>query len=114
MHCGKRNLHKVFSHDGATISDYIWRLRLARCRSDLVAPSCAWKSITEIAYSWGFNSSTHFSKAFKETFGISPRLYRMTDRKETPGLALPAQPADERLRKPTATSMLHAVEFSAQ
>ena len=66
LHCGKRNLHKVFSHDGTTISDFIWRLRLERCRDDLAAPTCAWKSITEIAFSWGFNSSTHFSKAFKE------------------------------------------------
>ena len=77
LRCSKRNLHKAFSNDGATISDTIWRLRLERCRRDLAAPACAWKSITEIAYSWGFSSSTHFSKAFREAFGTSPKGYRM-------------------------------------
>ena len=78
LRCSKRNLHKAFSNDGATLSDTIWRLRLERCRRDLAAPACAWKSITEIAYSWGFSSSTHFSKAFREAYGTSPKLYRMT------------------------------------
>lgn len=78
LRCSKRNLHKAFSNDGATISDTIWRLRLEHCRRDLSSPACAWKSITEIAYSWGFSSSTHFSKAFREAYGTSPKLYRMT------------------------------------
>lgn len=78
LRCSKRNLHKAFSNDGATISDSIWRLRLEHCRRDLASPACAWKSITEIAYSWGFSSATHFSKAFREAYGISPKLYRMS------------------------------------
>lgn len=78
LRCSKRNLHKAFSNDGATLSDTIWRLRLEHCRRDLHSPACAWKSITEIAYSWGFSSSTHFSKAFKEAYGTSPKVYRMT------------------------------------
>lgn len=83
IHCSKRNLHKAFSHDGTTISDHIWRLRLERCRADLLAPACDWKSITEIAFSWGFNSSTHFSKAFKNAYGMPPRLWRMTSGQPT-------------------------------
>ena len=78
LRCSKRNLHKAFSNDGATLSDSIWRLRLEHCRRDLASPACAWKSITEIAYSWGFSSSTHFSKAFREAYGTSPKGYRMT------------------------------------
>lgn len=77
LRCSKRNLHKAFSNDGATISDSIWRLRLEHCRHDLAAPACAWKSITEIAFSWGFSSATHFSKAFREAYGVSPKGYRM-------------------------------------
>ena len=78
LRCSKRNLHKAFSNDGATISDSIWRLRLEHCRRDLASPACAWKSITEIAFSWGFSSSTHFSKAFREAYGTSPKHYRMS------------------------------------
>lgn len=77
LRCSKRNLHKAFSNDGATISDTIWRLRLERCRRDLVSPACAWKSITEIAFSWGFSSATHFSKVFKDAYGMSPKAYRL-------------------------------------
>jgi AraC-like DNA-binding protein len=77
LRCSKRTLHKAFSNDGATLSDTIWHLRLERCRRDLAAPACAWKSITEIAFSWGFSSATHFSKAFREAYGTSPKRYRM-------------------------------------
>ncbi|GIK26436.1 MAG: transcriptional regulator [Betaproteobacteria bacterium] len=77
LRCSKRNLHKAFSNDGATLSDTIWRLRLEHCRRDLVSPACAWKSITEIAFSWGFSSATHFSKAFKDAYGLSPKAYRL-------------------------------------
>ncbi len=78
LRCSKRNLHKAFSNDGATLSDTIWRLRLEHCRRDLASPACAWKSITEIAFSWGFSSATHFSKAFREAYGTSPKLYRLS------------------------------------
>ena len=77
LRCSKRNLHKAFSNDGATLSDTIWRLRLDHCRRDLVAPACAWKSITEIAFSWGFSSATHFSKTFRDAYGMSPKACRL-------------------------------------
>jgi len=77
LRCSKRNLHKAFSNDGATLSDTIWRLRLEHCRRDLHSPACAWKSITEIAFSWGFSSATHFSKAFKDAYGLSPKACRL-------------------------------------
>lgn len=75
--CGKRNLHKVFRDEGTTISQYLWYARLDRCRSDLENPALADRSITDIAYSWGFNGSAHFSRAFKAEYGVSPRLYRL-------------------------------------
>ena len=112
IHCTKRNLHKAFTQDDTTISQYIWRLRLDRCRNDLLSPSCAWKSITEIAFSWGFNSSTHFSKAFKEAFGMPPRLYRL----KGSSVLLPFTPPhmdDAGLTSPAAGSILRALELAA-
>jgi AraC-like DNA-binding protein len=75
--CTKRYLHMVFEPEQASISDYILRLRLERARQDLLQPASARRSITDIAYSWGFNNSNHFSRCFKQAFGASPRELRV-------------------------------------
>ncbi len=93
IHCTKRYVHKVFQTEGTTVSDQIWRMRLARCREDLCNPVYANLSITDIAFSWGFNSSAHFSRAFKEEFGVCPRYLRKTlDSKELPAEVVLAKP----------------------
>ena len=74
--CTKRYLHMIFHSEDVSISDYILKLRLERCREDLLNPACAHKSITDIAYSWGFNNSNHFSRCFKRAFGVAPRHTR--------------------------------------
>jgi len=74
--CTKRYLHMAFQAEHVSISDYILRQRLDRCRADLLNPACAQRSITDIAYSWGFNNSNHFSRCFKQSFGASPRHLR--------------------------------------
>jgi AraC-like DNA-binding protein len=50
--------------------------RLANCRRELADPSLAEESITSIAFRWGFSESSSFSRAFRRTFGLSPRQYR--------------------------------------
>lgn len=79
MNCSKRYVHKIFESEGTSPSEYIWCMRLRRCREDLCDPVSANKSITEIAYSWGFSSSAHFSRTFKEIFHVCPRSYRAAD-----------------------------------
>jgi AraC-like DNA-binding protein len=74
--CTKRYLHMAFQPETTSISDYILKLRLERCREDLLNPAHAHRSITDIAYSWGFNNSNHFSRRFKQEFGICPRRSR--------------------------------------
>ncbi|MGH9738338.1 MAG: helix-turn-helix domain-containing protein [Candidatus Acidiferrales bacterium] len=75
-HCSKRYLHMLFRTENLSISEYILRARLERCRAELLDPGLARRSITEIAYAWGFNSSNHFSRCFKHEFGVSPRDLR--------------------------------------
>jgi AraC-like DNA-binding protein len=77
MNCTKRYVHKVFQSEGASVSESILRMRLTRCREDLRNPARSRNSITEIAYSWGFNNPAHFSRAFKDEFNVSPRFFRM-------------------------------------
>jgi AraC-like DNA-binding protein len=76
MNCTKRYLHKVFSEEGETLSQYIWSRRLELCRAQLVRPDLSGKSITEIAFACGFNNAAHFSRSFRARFGESPRTFR--------------------------------------
>ncbi|MFI4933722.1 MAG: helix-turn-helix domain-containing protein [Caulobacterales bacterium] len=71
-----RSLQKVFAAGGQNFSTYLRTRRLERCRLDLTSPVFAGLSISEICFRWGFNGSAHFSRAFKDRYGVSPREYR--------------------------------------
>jgi AraC-like DNA-binding protein len=72
-----RHLHRLFATSGSTLGDCIRVRRLQQCRNDLVNPSLRSKTITEIAFSWGFSDSAHFSRSFRKQFGICPRKFRV-------------------------------------
>jgi AraC-like DNA-binding protein len=74
--CSRRYLHKAFDAEPETLSEMIWRSRLERCASKLRSAAMADRSITEIAFSSGFNSSPHFSRAFRARYGMAPRDWR--------------------------------------
>jgi len=71
-----RHLHRLFVTRGRTVAESIRERRLERCRTDLADPRFSDRSITEIAFDWGFSDSAHFSRCFKKQFGISPRAFR--------------------------------------
>jgi AraC family transcriptional regulator, positive regulator of tynA and feaB len=71
-----RYIQRLFSEEDCTVSKYIRRQRLEGCKRQLADAAWLHHSITEIAFSWGFNSSAHFSRVFKEQYGISAREYR--------------------------------------
>jgi AraC-like DNA-binding protein len=74
--CSKRYIHKIFSSVGQTAGQYILQCRLNGSTRDLVNPEFAHLTITDIAVSWGFNSSSAFSRIFRKHFQASPRDYR--------------------------------------
>jgi AraC family transcriptional activator of tynA and feaB len=55
---------------------WVWSERLERCRRDLEEPLLRVRTVSEIAYSWGFSDVSHFSRSFKQKFGITPRECR--------------------------------------
>ena len=71
-----RHLHRVFSARGRTPGEWIRQRRLDRCRCDMADRRLCGSSITEIAFSWGFSDSAHFSRCFRQRFGMSPREFR--------------------------------------
>jgi AraC-like DNA-binding protein len=74
--CGKRYIHIIFQDEGTTVQRYIWHSRLEQCMQELKSPSGGDKSITDVAFSWGFSSSSHFSRLFKDRFGVTPSAVR--------------------------------------
>jgi AraC-like DNA-binding protein len=70
-------LHRLFQSVDRSVSGYMREYRLGRCREQLASPLHAGEHITEIAMRWGFNDLPHFSRAFRASFGLSPREYRI-------------------------------------
>jgi AraC-like DNA-binding protein len=70
--CSKRLLHQAFADEGMTINEYLWASRLEKCRRELDGALKGGRSITDIAFSWGFSSSSHFSRSFRSRFGYAP------------------------------------------
>lgn len=72
-----RQIHRMFQDEtGMTVSEYIWKSRLERSLQDLRDAANQDRTITDIAFTWGFSNAAHFSRAFKDTYGITPRECR--------------------------------------
>lgn len=76
MGCSRRYLHRAFEGEGMTLERFVWDRRLERSREALLASADV--SISEIAFACGFNSSAHFSRAFKAKYEVAPRELRDT------------------------------------
>ena len=72
----ERYQRMLFASTGTTVSRHILEQRLALCREALENTSLRDYSITQIAFSYGFNDAAHFSRKFKERYGISPKECR--------------------------------------
>lgn len=71
-----RYLHQCFEKADLTVMQQIRRTRLDRALADLQDPTLRHQSIGQIAFRNGFINVSHFSDAFKEQFGRSPRDMR--------------------------------------
>ncbi len=75
----ERYLQKLFEGVGDNFTHYVRERRLQRAWVDLSNPAEAHQSISEIAFRYGFNDSAHFSRAFRQRFGSSPREFRQQE-----------------------------------
>jgi AraC-like DNA-binding protein len=71
-----RYLHMLFADEDETLCEYIRRRRLEECKKQLSDPMWMRHSISELAYAWGFNNTTHFARVFRDQYGVSPRDHR--------------------------------------
>jgi AraC family transcriptional activator of tynA and feaB len=67
-----RYANDVLADHDTSIMRLIRERRLARCRSALEDPNQSHRTVSEIAYGWGFSDMTHFARRFKKSYGILP------------------------------------------
>jgi transcriptional regulator GlxA family with amidase domain len=84
MGVSTRCLQLLFARDDDCVSDCIRRERLRGCLVDLRDSRRADQSITDIAFSWGFNSASHFSSSFRKEYGLTARDYRHCGYRQLP------------------------------
>lgn len=72
----RRYLDELFRNESSSIARYVWGRRLESCHRDLQDSRLENRHITEIAFAWGFNSASHFSRSFGERFSMSPTQAR--------------------------------------
>ena len=71
-----RYLHILFTNENETVSSYVLRRRLEECGRQLTDALWRRRTITEIAFGWGFNNATHFARVFRNQYRTSPRDFR--------------------------------------
>ncbi len=82
--CSHFYLSRIFSaQTGQTITQYLRQLRMEKAAELLKSREY---NVTEVALEVGYNSLSHFSAAFQETFGCCPGLYPLatTTQKSAP------------------------------
>jgi len=71
-----RHLYTTLSRSGVVLGEWIRVRRLEGSRRELARSTATGKTISAIGRAWGFGDATHFSRTFRETFGMSPREWR--------------------------------------
>jgi AraC-like DNA-binding protein len=66
-----RTINRLFASEGTTAIRWLWTQRLVACHDALLAGR--FNQVTEAAFSFGFTNLSHFSFAFKRTYGVTPQ-----------------------------------------
>ncbi len=78
----KYHFHRLFSkYNEETVKQFITRIKMERSGMLLIARPDL--SITELAFRYGYNDASTYSKAFKKHMGMSPSAFR-TARNDKP------------------------------
>jgi AraC-like DNA-binding protein len=95
LHLSPSTIHRSFAADQKSVMGWIWQQRLDGIHQELASGVGSDRTLTQIALSWGFSNSAHFSRAFRRRYGYPPSSLRKTPFQQT-GLAAdnPGTPAD--------------------
>jgi AraC-like DNA-binding protein len=71
-----RRLYQAFADAGLSLEQWIIGQRLEAARAVLVSPSGLRRSIEATARSCGFQSASHFTRRFRQAYGVTPREWQ--------------------------------------
>ncbi|MFE9445143.1 AraC family transcriptional regulator [Streptomyces sp. NPDC006602] len=71
-HVSVRYLHKLFQNDGTTVSQWMRQRRLNLSRQELSRTGNQRLTVAAVARRSGFTSPSHFSRVFRDAYGMSP------------------------------------------
>lgn len=67
-----RYINALFEQEQQSLMRYVLQRRLDRCYQAIAHRQATGLTISQIALRWGFNDLSHFSRAFKKRYGVSP------------------------------------------
>ena len=76
-------LNRLFRDEGVSPMRYVWQLRVERAASLLGSPQADTLRIEQLAWRCGFTSAAHFSRLFREQYGVTPKAFRERTRQST-------------------------------
>lgn len=76
MFISVRRVYKLWETEPRSLGQWILERRLDAARRELTSPPRRHQTIAAIAGRWGFVDATHFSRRFRQAYGMSPREWR--------------------------------------
>lgn len=74
LHVSVRTLQRAFAAERTSLTAYVRDRRLELARRALSSPTRP-NSVSEVASRWQFADGSHFSRAFKQRYGITPAAF---------------------------------------
>jgi AraC-like DNA-binding protein len=71
-----RQVYKLWEAEPRSLAQWILERRLDAARRELTCPRRRHQTIAAIAGRWGFVDATHFSRRFRQAYGMSPGEWR--------------------------------------
>jgi AraC-like DNA-binding protein len=76
LRCSRAHLYRVFAAQGETVAHYMREQRLRRAHDLLFGSNDSTVRIGDIAFRCGFEDPVHFTRLFRQRFGLTPSALR--------------------------------------
>ena len=87
--CSRAKIYRLLADDGG-VAAFIRNQRLLKCFRELDLGEKGQTTVNQVAERWGFQDPYHFSKLFKNTFGVPPSGVLVGQSHGSEGLVAPA------------------------